>query len=443
MYRLYFILSAIVVLGMTSCQQVNPKYQEEVNDPILLHDAMKRMTDIMVYDIFSPPVASRNYVYPAIAAYEAMVHTDSTYLSLVGQVHDLEDMPQPITGEEYCYPLSAFQALTIVGKALIFSEDRMESLRAEKFAQFEAAQMPQKVYDRSMVFGQQIADHILAWADKDNYKQTRTFPKYSITNDPEKWTPTPPSYMDAIEPSWNKIRTFVLESPDQFVPKPPTEVDMNKNSKWYQEVDEVYEVVKNATEEEKEIASFWDCNPYVSHHKGHVMFATKKITPGGHWIGISRIACEKTNASMMQTAETYAMVSIALADGFISCWDEKYRSKLLRPETFINEHVDEDWVPLLQTPPFPEHTSGHSVISTAAGETLTKLYGDNFAYTDDVEVEYGLAKRSFGSFREAYQEAAISRLYGGIHYMPAIEYGVEQGKQVGNFILSNLETRVK
>lgn len=146
---------------------------------------------------------------------------------------------------------------------------------------------------------------------------------------------------------------------------------------------------------------------------------------------------------MMRTAETYAMVSIALADGFISCWDEKYRSKLLRPETFINEHVDEDWVPLLQTPPFPEHTSGHSVISTAAGETLTKLYGDDFAYTDDVEVEYGLPKRSFGSFREAYQEAAISRLYGGIHYMPAIEYGVEQGKQVGGYILSNIETRMK
>jgi len=171
------------------------------------------------------------------------------------------------------------------------------------------------------------------------------------------------------------------------------------------------------------------------------MFATKKITPGGHWVGISRIACEQTDASMMKTAETYAMVTIALADAFISCWDEKYRSKLLRPETFINEHIDEDWVPLLQTPPFPEHTSGHSVISTAAGETLTKLYGDNFSYTDDVEVEYGLAERSFGSFREAYQEAAVSRLYGGIHYMPAIEYGVEQGKQVGDYILANLETR--
>jgi len=248
MFRLYFALLSVLVISFTSCKTVNINYQAEVNDPTILHDAMKRMTDIMVYDIFSPPVASRNYVYPAIAAYEAMVHTDSSYVSLAGQLNDLSNIPQPSSGEEYCYPLSAFQALTLVGKALIFSEDRMEALRAEKFAQFEAAQMPKEVYDRSMAFGKQIADHILAWADKDNYKQTRTFPKYSISSDPTKWTPTPPSYMDAIEPSWNKIRTFVLESSDQFVPKPPTQVDMNKDSKWYQEVNEVYNVVQNATE---------------------------------------------------------------------------------------------------------------------------------------------------------------------------------------------------
>lgn len=439
-YTIYLVLF-ISLMCYASCEEVNPNYPAEVNDPAFLHDAMKKMTDIMVYDIFSPPQASRNYAYPAIAGYEAMIPSDDSFISLAGQLHGLEKTPSPQAGEEYCYPLAAFEAMTTVGRALIFSEDKMEAFRAEQFAKFQAAKMPSAVYDRSMAYGQEVAKHILEWADKDNYKQTRTFPKYSITEDPTKWTPTPPSYMDAIEPSWNEIRTFVLDKADQFVPKPPTAVSMDKNSKWYKEVNEVYTVVRDATDEQKEIASFWDCNPYVSHHRGHVMFATKKITPGGHWVGISRIACEQSDASMMQSAETYAMVTIALADAFISCWDEKYRSKLLRPETFINQHVDEDWVPLLQTPPFPEHTSGHSVISTAAGETLTKLYGDNFAYTDDVEVEYGLTERSFGSFREAYQEAAVSRLYGGIHYMPAIEYGVEQGKQVGDYILANLETR--
>jgi hypothetical protein len=171
------------------------------------------------------------------------------------------------------------------------------------------------------------------------------------------------------------------------------------------------------------------------------MFATKKITPGGHWIGITDLACKKAGADMMESTEAYTLVSIALADAFISCWDEKYRSNLVRPETVINVYIDEDWRPTLQTPPFPEHTSGHSVISRAAAITLTDIFGDPFPFTDTVEEEYGLPARSFGSFLEASEEAAVSRLYGGIHYRPAIDYGVEQGEKVGKFIVDKIETR--
>jgi hypothetical protein len=145
----------------------------------------------------------------------------------------------------------------------------------------------------------------------------------------------------------------------------------------------------------------------------------------------------------MRSAETYAWVSVSLADGFISCWDEKYRSKLIRPETVINQHIDEKWEPLLQTPPFPEYPSGHSVISSSAAVALTHLYGENFAFVDSTEVEYGLTARKFNSFIEASEEAAISRLYGGIHYRSAIENGVDQGRKVGTHIVSRLETRKK
>jgi hypothetical protein len=218
---------------------------------------------------------------------------------------------------------------------------------------------------------------------------------------------------------------------------------MDKNSEFYKEVMEVYETVNELNEERTEIAKFWDCNPYVSTHKGHAMFAIKKITPGGHWIGITSIVTREVNADFMKTVETYAVVSISLADAFISCWDEKYRSNLIRPETVINQHIDEDWLPLLQTPPFPEYTSGHSVISSAAAIALTDLLGENFSFTDSTEVEYGLPVRKYESFLAASQEAAISRLYGGIHYMPAIENGVEQGKRVGNYVIANLTTRQK
>ena len=143
----------------------------------------------------------------------------------------------------------------------------------------------------------------------------------------------------------------------------------------------------------------------------------------------------------MESIDAYLRVALALEEGFISCWDEKYRSRLIRPETYINQYIDENWVPLLQTPPFPEHTSGHSVISNASAVALTRLFGDNFAYTDSTEVEFGLPARSFNSFYHAAEEAAISRLYGGIHYRPAVEVGVTEGRDLGNFIFDRVTTR--
>jgi hypothetical protein len=155
-------------------------------------------------------------------------------------------------------------------------------------------------------------------------------------------------------------------------------------------------------------------------------------------MGIAGQAATKAKADITKTAATYALTSIALADGFISCWDEKYRSRLLRPETFINRYLDENWQPLLQTPPFPEYTSGHSVISRSAAIALTSLYGDNFAFADSVELAYGLPVRSFNSFLEASSEAAVSRLYGGIHYRPACDNGVAQGEQVGKYVVAQV-----
>jgi len=184
--------------------------------------------------------------------------------------------------------------------------------------------------------------------------------------------------MDAVEPHWDEIRTFVIDSAQQFKPVPPTPFSRDKSSQFYKDAFLVYETGKNLTEEQRAIASFWDCNPFVMNVKGHVMFATKKISPGGHWINITRLACTVTKADMVKSAEAYARVSLSLADAFISCWEEKYRSKLVRPETYINQNINEDWVPLLQTPPFPEYTSGHSVISSSAATALTGLFGDNF-----------------------------------------------------------------
>ena len=446
-----FLFSIPVFLTAFACTQ-EKAYVETPGDPTYLHRSVNQVTDVIVHDIFSPPVASRIYAYSAVAAYEtavqgALQRSDTLtqrkhFSSLAGKLNELTAPPVPPGQGTWDVSLASVHAFLTVAKELIFSEDTITACDKQICAEMRSSRgIPQDVFDNSITYGKQIAEHIIAWSTKDNYKQTRTFPKYTITEEPSKWQPTPPAYMEGIEPHWDKIRPFVLDSASQFVPLPPTEFSTEKDSKFYQEAMEVYaatDTVQGDYASRIEIAEFWDCNPYVSHQRGHVMFATKKITPGGHWMGITGQACRQNKLDFTETARAYALVAVTLVDGFISCWEEKYRSKLVRPETYINKYIDADWLPKLQTPPFPEHTSGHSVISTAAGEMLTALIGDNFAFTDSVELEYGLPLRSFTSFRDAYQEAAISRMYGGIHYRPAIEYGVKQGKKVGAFVVGRL-----
>jgi hypothetical protein len=440
MKRSLFTVFAFSVI-LISCSSDDMEWRSKVDRPDFLHRSVKQVTDVIVHDIFSPPVAARIYAYMSVAGYEAAVHRDPQYITLANQLTGLEPVPQPQQGVEYCYELASVQAMLKVGRTLVFSEDKMDVFYDKIMQEFRDTGMPDDIFERSIAYGTQVADHVVAWSGKDNYKQSRSFPKYSILDDPATWKPTPPAYMDAIEPHWNKIRTFGLDSAGQFKPKPPTAFSTDKTSTFYKEALEVYDIGINLTQEQREIASFWDCNPFVMNVKGHVMFATKKISPGGHWMNITHVACSKVNADFVRAAEAYTLVAISLFDGFVSCWDEKYRSKLIRPETYINQYIDENWVPLLQTPPFPEHTSGHSVISGAAAVTLTKLFGDNFAFTDSTEVEFGLTARNFKSFEEACNEAAVSRMYGGIHYRPAFELGLVEGKAVGNYILSKIKTR--
>ncbi|GHE54387.1 vanadium-dependent haloperoxidase [Roseivirga thermotolerans] len=431
----YFLIVLACSLAVLACDNG----VKEVNiESDVYHQTMDKLSEIIVHDIFSPPVASRIYAYPSIAMYEVLAQNNPSYNPLAGQLTELTPIPRPT--EEISYELAALEAFIKIGTALIFSEADMDAYREELYKELKKG-VNKQYFEASLAYGGQVAKHILEWADGDMYKQTRTYPKFTVTNDPTRWQPTPPGYFEAIEPHWTKIRPFAIDSSTQFVPERPTAFNMEKNSPFYKEVMEVYEVGKNLSQEQKEIASFWDCNPYVMNVTGHVMAATKKITPGGHWIGIVKIACKKAETDPMKTAEAYALTSIALADGFISCWDEKFRSNLIRPETVINKYIDEEWVPLLQTPPFPEYTSGHSVISNAAATALTSIFGDNFSFRDDTEVKYGLTVREFDSFFDASEEAAISRLYGGIHYMPAIENGVTQGRKLGDYVVDKLKLR--
>jgi hypothetical protein len=434
------LLSVLFIASFFSCSD-SDAWKTKVQNPEFIHRSVKQVTDVIVHDIFSPPVASRIYSYISVAGYEAAIQQNAQYVSLAGQLHGLEAVPAPEEGKEYCFPLASVQAMLKVGRTLVFSEDKMEFFYNEIMQEFKDTGIPDDVYERSIEYGTKVADHILKWSSKDKYKESRSFSKYTVLNDAATWKPTPPAYMDAVEPHWSEIRTFVIDSSQQFKPAPPTSFSKEKNSQFYKEALEVHDTGVKLAEEQRSIASFWDCNPFVMNVKGHVMFATKKISPGGHWMNITRVACRKAKADFSQCAEAYARVALSLSDGFISCWDEKYRSKVIRPETYINQYIDEAWTPLLQTPPFPEYTSGHSVISSSAAIALTKLFGENFAFTDSTEIEYGMTARSFKSFIHASEEAGISRLYGGIHYRPAVENGITQGRAIGNYIVKRVKTR--
>lgn len=441
-YVVLFGCGVLLTFLLDSCNSQSKKeYQTRLNNPELMHRSMKAITDRIVHDIFSPPVASRIYAYSSVAAYETARHMDPDFVSLAGQLHGLENVPEPTPNVEYSYPIASVHAMLRVGKALVFSEDEVETYYNKIMEEITETGVPDDVMERSIDYGNKVADHILAWSSNDNYKQSRSFPKYTILSDDASWKPTPPAYMDAVEPHWGKIRPFVIDSASQFKPAPAIPFSKLKTSPFYKEAVEVYQVGVDLTDEQEQIARFWDCNPFVMNVKGHVMFATKKISPGGHWMNITRVACTQSKANYAQSAEAYVRVALSLADGFISCWDEKYRSKVIRPETYINQYIKEDWMPVLQTPPFPEYTSGHSVISSSAAVALTGIFGDAFSYVDSTETEFGLTARKFGSFYEASSEAAVSRLYGGIHYRAAIDNGVTQGKAVGNFILNKITTR--
>jgi hypothetical protein len=434
------ICTALLAILMFASCKPNGDWKKKAENANFIHRSVRQVTDVMLHDIYSPPVASRIYAYITIAGYEAAHNGDENYLSLSGQLNGLGAMPKPEGGKQYCYTLAASHAILVVGKILVMSEGRIESFHDQLMLEFKDTGMPDDVYQNSILYGKQIADGILKWAGKDNYKKTRSLAKYDVQTDDATWKPTPPAYMKGVEPHWNNIRPFLLDSAQQFKPAKTVDFSLKPDSYFYKLALAVRDTGMHLTPDKTLIANYWDDNPFKVNTNGHTMFAIKKISPGGHWINIAGYACRKANANYVRTAETYACLAAVIADSFINCWDEKYKSKVIRPETYINEYIDQSWVPLLQTPPFPEYTSGHSVVSNASAVVLGKMFGNNFAFTDSTETAFDLPARNFKSFKAAANEASISRFYGGIHYMPSIINGISEGERIGRFSLAKLKT---
>ncbi|MBD0279441.1 MAG: vanadium-dependent haloperoxidase [Flavisolibacter sp.] len=432
-------LSLILLAGIISCRQKGD-YKKFTSDPLLYCKTVKKLNDVVLNNNFPPMIASRNYAYANIAAYECIVAGDSTYQTLAGQIRHLPPLPKPSPGKEVDYQLAALLAFTKVGNAVTFPEGVLMDYYEELSKNAMTAGIPTDVLKNTITFSDTISRAILEWAKGDNYAQTRSAEKFTVLDEDGRWVPTPPMYAQALEPHWCDIRPMLLDSATQFKATAPPKYDMkNKNSPYCKEAEEVKKIVDSLTEEQKHIADFFDDNPFKLNVTGHVMFATKKFSPPGHWMNIVGIAAQKAGADFNSTVAAYAKTAIALFDGFISCWKIKYKYNTVRPETVINKYMDQDWQPYIQTPPFPSYVSGHSVISAAAAEVLTQQFGDNFQYTDTSEIEFGIPNRSFRSFRDAALEASWSRLYGGIHFRCDLEEGNKVGRAIGEFVVNRVQ----
>ena len=419
--RLLLVVLALLLLAL-------PLSAQEASAEVIYNWYELQMKLVKETPGFSPPIASRAFGYTGVTLYEAVSPGAPGYQSLAGQLSELESVPQPLADAEYHWPAVANSALASITRDLFptatdENKAAIEALYAQNAAAFRAGD---SVIARSEQYGQEVASAIFEWSKSDGGHEgyLRNFPEDYVPPVGEGlWVPTPrlngADPQPALQPYWGNNRTLLPAADAQCDPPPPPAYSEAPDSQFYRETLEVYDVSQALTQDEIDIALFWADDP------------GKTATPPGHSIAILTQVLKEQNASLPLAAEAYAKVGIAVSDAFIGCWKAKFEFGLVRPVTVIQKLFAEDWMPIVDTPPFPEYTSGHSVQTGAAAAILTDLFGESYAFTDHTHDALGLAPRSFASFAEMAEEAAMSRLYGGIHYRAAIEVGVDQGECIG------------
>ena len=438
------LLFCILLTFLFGCSTKNKDYDNFFNDPATYSKTVFELNTVIMGNNFSPVVGSRNYLYANVAAYEVVAaNYPDKYNSLSGQVAGLGKIPLPKPGDKINVPFASLLAFWKLGQLVTFSENVTTSYVDSLKLLAKVHGMPEEMFNQSVAYADTVSAIVMAWSKKDGYKETRGMPEYTVYNDSAgRWVPTPPAYSSAAEPHWNLIRALVLDSANQFAPPPPFTFNVtDKNSAYYKQVMQLKNATDSLTLEQAHIAEFWDDNPFKLNVSGHLAFATKKFSPPGHWMSIVGIAAKKAGADYNTTVYAYTKTAIALFDAFISCWDVKYKYNTVRPETVINKYFDANWTPHLQTPPFPEYTCGHSTGSAACATALTSIFGDNFAYTDTTEKQFGIESRSYKSFRAAALENNAARFYGGIHFHQSCLTANDCGNQIGNLVVVKLKMK--
>jgi len=423
----------LLFLVLNACQA---PIKESLTDENFLIEWNDLSVETMKTDGINPVLATRIYLYPNVAAYQLIATNSDEFISLHGKLKSLPELPSP--EKEIEINLAAITAYYGVMMKLNYREDILTELFEKQTKSYQGLISEEKI-TASLKYGEEVATLILDWADKDLYKQTKAKPYYTASKLAGSWKPTPPEYREALEPHWGSLRCLTIDSIPAFDNPLALNYSEEIGSPFYDLAIEVYDKANNLTEEEQLQAEFWDDNPDLNNFQGHIPISRRHINPTAHWMSIIGQILRKENLSFADNARVYTLASIAFFDANIVCWENKYKYDLIRPVSYIQEQIDPDWMPILVTPPFPEHTSGHSACSAACAIVLGKILGEPYAFTDSTHYSIGLGVRSFKSFEDAAWEVSRSRFYGGIHYKTGVEQGTEQGFQVGKHIVKYLD----
>jgi hypothetical protein len=437
-----YLKMLILVLCLIAARHSFAQETQKIYPDYLQPDhAINAVTMVMVHDVVSPPVAGRYYAYCMLGGYNIVAANNKKIPVLQSFIKDYKSNNSLDTIHfKYDYRIAAYYSILETAKLMLPSGFMLKDDEDSFIQLLQKTRVGQSIIDNSVKVAQLASAAMVNFSKTDHYSKLSALKRYTPLKEEGKWYPTPPGYFEAVEPNWKTIRTMVIDSAGQFKPSPLIPFSKDTTSAFYKQVKAVYDISKHLTPEQIDIALFWDCNPFAITTSGHMAIGFKKISPGGHWMHIAGLAGKLAHLDFDQSIIVLSLEGVTLMDAFISCWEQKYDSNRIRPETYINRYMDVKWQPVLQTPPFPEYTSGHAVISNASAELLTYLLGDDFAYTDNTEIPFGSSQRSFKSFRQAAAEASISRFYGGIHYMESIEKGNNQGKQIAANIIIKIKS---
>ncbi|NNG27090.1 MAG: vanadium-dependent haloperoxidase [Ignavibacteriaceae bacterium] len=431
----YFIFLIIFLIScteeITNPPQIIQSPESSTFEASYALEWMNLTYDIVTLEDIPAPTASRFYGYCGIALYEAVCRGIPGSRSLGGQLRDMPQIPSP-ENELYDWPTVLAATLKIVATNILyqpqqFSIDMINDLYDEQIVN-RNLEINETTVNRSIAYGEQVGNKIIEWSNSDNFLSTRDLPYEPPprSNNPSFWEPTFPG-QHALEPYLGTQKPFCMVTQNQCSVPLGIQFDTIPGTPFYYEGYEVLDKSMNLTTDERNIAFFWEDKAGTGQ-------------PPGHWVSITNNMVDRFSIKLDEAAKIYALVGVTIRDAFISAWETKYSVNLLRPITYIREYMGEpNWSELVATPPFPEYPSGHSVVSGGVSKILTVSFGDNIAFIDSTHNnEPGLRNRNFNSFYDAADEAAWSRLYGGIHFRSAILNGIQQGKLVADVVLNTV-----